>query len=1160
MLLFPVFSFAQQSFVPSLIPLTNSRYYLGTTSPSTISWKGLIIDQICLTADTCRTTWPTGGGGGSDPFTHPVAGTSASTSQFIFTNASSTFTQDLNISGNSTTTNSTTTSLFATNGTFTNFFGASLTACANATNALTWSAGQFGCNTISGSGGGSDVNWSFFNNSGIKLGTTTNQVLVSSTGHTATTSLAKLEVGSESAAKGSLLVDASTTLQAFTFTNATGTSATTTNLFSTTASTSNLFGASINGFGLVACTGTSALTWTGGLFTCTAQPQGTVTSVATNNGVTGGTITNTGTISLDQTFGQVNTAASTTYVNGITFGRSTTTSATSTNSFSTTASSTNLFGQLINGFGLTACTGTNALTWTGGSFTCTAQPQGTVTSVATNNGVTGGTISGSGTLSLDQTFGAVWTAASTTFVNGVTFGRSTTTQATTTNFSTTNASTTNLFVSSAGGTAGCATFSSTGLISNTGTVCGSGAGSDPFTHPVAGTSASTSNFIFTNSSSTFTGNLNITGNSTTTNATTTNSFATMASSTNLFGANINGFGLTTCSGTSALTWTGGLFTCTAQPQGTVTSVTGTWPITSSGGNTPNITWSGLATSSNISAPKVLYATGANTFESVATSSLVQSTGVNISNGTSAYVIGAQPTFTIDQSFSPTWTGAHIFNNITRSTTTSATTTNFFATTASTTNFYGANLVTCNASTGKITWANGQFGCGTDAGGSATPGGTDGAVQFATTGAFDGNTVQLDFDKVNDKLGIGSTTPSSSLSINAGAGSSTISVGSSTRSIFSIDATPTVTIGAGYANTPILFDISNGTDVGIGTTTPQWGLQISTSTAPQLTISDSASLASNHWSFRNAGGLLYFATSSPTSYATSTKSALSIGSNGQLTLPFYAGTGCAQFDSTGLISNTGTACGSGSGGGNSKFATTTSNYLGLTPNGGNLVNVGIGTSTPVWPLTVSSSTGPQISLTDGSLTQDIWSMRDAGGILYFATSSPSTFATTSPAAFSLSNTGAAFLGIATSTPFARLSVVRDSGTAPLLAVASSTATGSTMPTFEIDTNGHLITSGPTPTMSSCGTSPSVAGNDTSGVILTGSASPTSCTMTFAKAYVNASTTCMLTAAPGSKNIGYNAVYGSSTATTLSFMATSSLATQAAGTMNKYAVSYFCLDSQ
>lgn len=61
--------------------------------------------------------------------------------------------------------------------------------------------------------------------------------------------------------------------------------------------------------------------------------------------------------------------------------------------------------------------------------------------------------------------------------------------------------------------------------------------------------------------------------------------------------------------------------CTAAGTGTVTGVTGGWPILSSGGATPNITWGGIATSSNIAAASgFLYATGVNTFASVATSS------------------------------------------------------------------------------------------------------------------------------------------------------------------------------------------------------------------------------------------------------------------------------------------------------------------------------------------------------------------------------------------------------------------------------------------------------------------------------------------------------------------------------------------------------------
>jgi hypothetical protein len=44
-------------------PEIDSEFYLGTTTPSTRAWKGVIADQVCLTGDTCRSTWPSGGGG-----------------------------------------------------------------------------------------------------------------------------------------------------------------------------------------------------------------------------------------------------------------------------------------------------------------------------------------------------------------------------------------------------------------------------------------------------------------------------------------------------------------------------------------------------------------------------------------------------------------------------------------------------------------------------------------------------------------------------------------------------------------------------------------------------------------------------------------------------------------------------------------------------------------------------------------------------------------------------------------------------------------------------------------------------------------------------------------------------------------------------------------
>lgn len=47
--------------------------------------------------------------------------------------------------------------------------------------------------------------------------------------------------------------------------------------------------------------------------------------------------------------------------------------------------------------------------------------------------------------------------------------------------------------------------------------------------------------------------------------------------------------------------------------------------------------------------------------------------------------------------------------------------------------------------------------------------------------------------------------------------------------------------------------------------------------------------------------------------------------------------------------------------------------------------------------------------------------------------------------------------------------------------------------------HLIVAGPAPVLTSCGTTPTVVGNDMAGLITTGSGA-TTCTATFAKAYV------------------------------------------------------------
>jgi hypothetical protein len=75
-------------------------------------------------------------------------------------------------------------------------------------------------------------------------------------------------------------------------------------------------------------------------------------------------------------------------------------------------------------------------------------------------------------------------------------------------------------------------------------------------------------------------------------------------------------------------------------------------------------------------------------------------------------------------------------------------------------------------------------------------------------------------------------------------------------------------------------ISSG-NVGIGTTTPYLKLNIASTTQPQLSLEGADTDAL--YTFRSIGGSLYIATSSPTTYATTSISALEISSTGTTTL-------------------------------------------------------------------------------------------------------------------------------------------------------------------------------------------------------------------------------------------------------------------------------------
>jgi len=109
-----------------------------------------------------------------DAWTHPAAGVSATTSGIIINAASST------IVGNATTTGV----LYAGTASSSKLFGSNLSACNGASNALTWTGGTFGCNTITA---GSAASTTLLGDSNTWSGTDTFTKLVTLSGGASTT-------------------------------------------------------------------------------------------------------------------------------------------------------------------------------------------------------------------------------------------------------------------------------------------------------------------------------------------------------------------------------------------------------------------------------------------------------------------------------------------------------------------------------------------------------------------------------------------------------------------------------------------------------------------------------------------------------------------------------------------------------------------------------------------------------------------------------------------------------------------------------------------------------------------------------------------------------------------------------------------------------------
>jgi hypothetical protein len=105
----------------------------------------------------------------------------------------------------------------------------------------------------------------------------------------------------------------------------------------------------------------------------------------------------------------------------------------------------------------------------------------------------------------------------------------------------------------------------------------------------------------------------------------------------------------------------------------------------------------------------------------------------------------------------------------------------------------------------------------------------------------------------------------------------------------------------------------------------------------------------------------------------------------------------------------------------------------------------------------------------------------------------------------------------------------------------------------DAYGRFIGNGPAPTLSSCGTAPTILGTDSAGRITIGTGTPSACTLTFARAWANVPT-CYFNdeTTAGKTNAGTTyQVVPTKTAVVVTFQA---------ATVNGDVIGYVCVGSQ